>query len=134
MWPPSTASTTVAFPVPSIPNATNNLFNLFHGELVLPAAPSALKPCSAPRGGAYLWIGLGHAAGEARLDAQRLDRGRNENGVTWRARGDQPGSSAATISRPAGYPLAGGSPDRRARRRTKNRARERSGCRPASVQ
>ncbi len=112
---------------PRSSDATNNLFNLFHSDLALPAAPSALKPLLRATGKPYLWIGLGHAAGERGWTLSGWTvagrRGRRDvAGQLRSARTPQP----RRFPRP-GLPLAGRSPDRRARRRTKNRGLERPG-------
>ena len=88
---------------PRSSDATNNLFNLFHSELALPAAPSALKPLLRATGKPYLWIGLGHAAGERGWTLSGWTAEGNENGVTWRASFDQPGLLSRDDFRDRGY-------------------------------
>jgi hypothetical protein len=73
-------------------DATNNLFHLFHSELVMPAAPSAFKPALRAAGKPYVWIGLGHAAGERGWTMSGWAAQSTDDGVAWRASFDQPGT------------------------------------------
>ena len=84
-------------------DATNNLFNLFHSELVMPPAPSALKPALRATGKPYLWIGLGHVAGERGWTMSGWTAPAVDQGVAWRASFDQPGLVSRDDFQDRGY-------------------------------
>ncbi len=88
---------------PRSSDATNNLFNLFHCNLVLPVGPSVLKPSLRATGKPYLWIGLGHVVGERDWTLSGWDAQGDENGVTWRASFDQPGLLSRDDFQDQGY-------------------------------
>ena len=84
-------------------DATNNLFNHFHGQLAMPPAPSVIKPALRATGKPYLWIGLGQVLGERGWTLDGWTPRNDEEGVAWRASFDQPGTLRRDDFQDQGY-------------------------------